>query len=236
MHGRCATRDAPRAHELLADHANRVGLCARNGVPPASEALMGAPPAQPIEQEPASLPGLDNTQRPGGAEAQASARARARVPFFVPKDESVTAATLGPKYLQVRPSRIEGAGDGLFVRRRIRAGTVMCEYAGTRLSLAQMLRTTDKSYVMGGFGLNNHIDGRLHKDFHARYINDHADPEATNARFIKCRATRKALVVAMRDIHPGEEVYCPYGQVYWRAASYEKGGAPSVRPAHVGTP
>ena len=92
------------------------------------------------------------------------------------------------------------------------------------LSLLQAHRLENRDYLMGGFGLNCHIDGQHHTEFHARYINDHADPAAINARFVKCRKTRKALVVALRDIRAGEEVYCSYGEAYWRAAKYPMAG------------
>lgn len=41
------------------------------------------------------------------------------------------------------------------------AGDVLCVYRGTPLTLRQFLATYNRDYVMGGFGLNVHVDARL---------------------------------------------------------------------------
>ncbi|KAJ1623932.1 hypothetical protein T492DRAFT_1051641 [Pavlovales sp. CCMP2436] len=123
------------------------------------------------------------------------------------------------KGLDVRPSLVVGAGEGLFALRGFLEGELVCEYVGRVLSLAEVMRMSvpDRDYVMGGFGLNVHVDGRHNHNMLARYINDNGDPALINAEFVKLRAERKALVRALRPLRAGEEIFCAYGEGYWRA-------------------
>lgn len=84
------------------------------------------------------------------------------------------------------------------------------------MTLLQMMRLKDKTYVMGGFGLNCHIDAKDSLDCFGRYINDGMQPEFQNARFVKIKHLKRANVISLRDIHAGEEIFASYGNVYWR--------------------
>ena len=118
--------------------------------------------------------------------------------------------------LEVRPSLIPDAGLGLFTKVHIPKYTTFCEYTGTELTLRETMQLRDKTYLMGGFGINCHIDAREHPDVMARYINDGLRKERQNARFVKHPELKKASVVSTRDIFPGEEIYASYGELYWR--------------------
>ena len=78
------------------------------------------------------------------------------------------------------------------------------------------MRLKDKTYLMGGFGINCHIDAKDHPEVLGRYINDARDPDLQNSKFVKLKSAKKALVVALREIQPGEEIFASYGSVYWR--------------------
>ena len=123
--------------------------------------------------------------------------------------------------LVVRPSIIPNAGRGLFAGRRFEEGELLCVYRGKRISLPALLKMTLKArdYVMGGFGLNCHLDAADRPDVLARYINDDfSRPGSSNVRFVKLkRHELAALVIATRDICAGEEIYASYGEGYWRA-------------------
>lgn len=125
--------------------------------------------------------------------------------------------------LDVRPSGVDGAGNGLFAARAFAQGELVCEYVGRTLSLARVMRmrVDERDYVMGGFGLNVHLDGRHDLNMLARYINDNGDAAMINAEFVKLRAERKALVRALRPLAAGEEIFCSYGESYWRARQRE---------------
>lgn len=135
--------------------------------------------------------------------------------------------------LDVRESRIPGAGQGLFVTRRFAKGTVLAEYRGDVLSLAKVLKMSvaDRDYVMGGFGLNVHIDARRDLNVLGRYVNDNQDASQLNAEFVKLREERKALVTALRDIEAGEEVYASYGEGYWRVRGHLAATSPDTTGA-----
>lgn len=124
--------------------------------------------------------------------------------------------------LEVRESLLPGAGRGLFARHAIAKGMWLCVYTGTVHSLGALLRAKNNGehlssdYLMGGFGLFS-VDAGPHPEVLARYINDpYNNPERRNVYFLKLRKPRKALVVALRDIEPGDELYAEYGSSYWR--------------------
>merc|ERR1719421_643221 len=74
---------------------------------------------------------------------------------------------------------------------------------------------------MGGFGLYS-VDAAQHPEVLARYINDNFEAARRNAKFVKLKPKRRALVVATRDIAAGEEIYAFYGEGYWRARGLVK--------------
>ena len=119
--------------------------------------------------------------------------------------------------VEVRPSRIRGAGDGLFASRDFAAGEALGEYYGLVLTLLQAHNLEDRDYLMGGFGINAHVDAKFALDAPARYVNDHFDASRLNAHFVKDRQRRRAALIASRPIRRGEEVYASYGESYWRA-------------------
>ena len=124
--------------------------------------------------------------------------------------------TVGPAAaLEVRASRINGAGLGLFATTDIAAHTVLCEYTGAELTLAEVAAIDDYTYV-GHIGLMCYIDAREHPDVLARYINDGGDESAQNVRFVALPSRRRACALATRDIRKGEEIYASYGASYWR--------------------
>ena len=71
---------------------------------------------------------------------------------------------------------------------------------------------------MGGFGLFWRVDAGPHPEVMARYINDHYEQiEKNNAKFIKLKKYKIALVVAKRDLVANEEIFASYGDGYWRS-------------------
>ena len=64
--------------------------------------------------------------------------------------------------LRVGVSLVQGAGEGLFAVERFPKGHILCVYSGVVLSLAKVLKMSvkERDYVMGGFGLNAHVDAR----------------------------------------------------------------------------
>jgi hypothetical protein len=137
--------------------------------------------------------------------------------------------------LRVAPSQLVGAGEGLFTKRTWAAKDVVCRYTGDILDgrsaydaagSGDHIRTAYLMRLASGVS----VDAGPHLGVKARYINDctwppaacpssAATPGAGNARvnvkFVKRPTERCALVVALRDIDEGEEIFVSYGDAYW---------------------
>ncbi|POM73048.1 Hypothetical protein PHPALM_10140 [Phytophthora palmivora] len=119
--------------------------------------------------------------------------------------------------LEVRDSKIPGAGKGLFATKHYARGSTICEYSGVVLPNEAALKLKDKSYLMK-LGNGVYVDALHCPDVLARYINDcRGHRGGFNVHFQKRPEDGKADVVAMRDIQPGEELYVNYGRLYWLA-------------------
>jgi SET domain-containing protein len=122
------------------------------------------------------------------------------------------------KNLQVKRSRIRGAGKGLFTSVFIPKGTKISEYKG-RISTWNDARHEEgnNAYI---FYLNrNHvIDAKGSKLSLAHFANDgkglNRDKANTNnAKYIT--EGKRVYIEATRDIEPGEEILVGYGKEYW---------------------
>ena len=102
--------------------------------------------------------------------------------------------------VEVKKSNLPEAGDGLFAKAHFKKGDLVCEYTGKVLTLLQALKLHDKRYLMGGFGLNSHIDAKDSPDCFGRYINDPINESLVNVEFVKLKKEKKALVKATRNI------------------------------------
>jgi hypothetical protein len=130
--------------------------------------------------------------------------------------------------LEVKESLLEGAGRGLFSMRKFFPGDLICVYSGELVPLVRVMRgevLTD--YLMGGFGLYS-IDAANHPAVKARYINDNFELGSHNVKFVKLKLQRRALVIALREIEPGDELYAFYGEGYWRKRGLEPPLQPSM--------
>lgn len=134
-----------------------------------------------------------------------------------------------PQGVEARRSCIPNAGDGLYATRHFAEGEVLGEYYGRVLTLYQATRLENRDYLMGGFGINAHVDARFALGSAARYVNDHFEPMKRNAHFVKDKRAKRATLVASRPIARGEEVYASYGESYWRARGIEyRTGVPAA--------
>ena len=131
---------------------------------------------------------------------------------------------VGPSWLSTDGARF----DGLFTSVARKEGEVVCVYEGTVVATRDALKVEDKSYLMR-LGEQCYIDARLpfkredelegsEKECIARYINDSINPAGYNVVFDKQPNNipyARALVVALRDIEAGEELFVSYGKTYW---------------------
>ena len=117
---------------------------------------------------------------------------------------------------RIAPSRIPGAGLGLFATQDFSEGDLICVYFGASLGTAQAIRLQDKAYLMR-LGADAYVDAGFFPCCSARYINDCRNPLGHNCRFEKIPERRSAEVRAVRRIPRGSELYASYGRWYWLA-------------------
>lgn len=114
------------------------------------------------------------------------------------------------------------AFDGLFALRSFEAGEVVCVYQGVVLKTTEALRlpVEEKGYLMR-LGPQCYVDAGPCPLVLARYINDPINPAGYNVRFDKLPNADppQALVVAIRSILAGEELFADYGKWYWAGCS-----------------
>ncbi|GAB5355941.1 hypothetical protein AAMO2058_000248100 [Amorphochlora amoebiformis] len=122
----------------------------------------------------------------------------------------VEMGVLGDARLMVKPSKIPGAGLGLFTRTCIRKGEQICEYTGSMLTVDELNQKPDSEtqYVLG-LSTNVFIDA--------------GNRSGINAEFLELPENR-AVILATRDIPPEEEVYVNYGEWYWKKRGIPPGG------------
>jgi hypothetical protein len=136
--------------------------------------------------------------------------------------------------LVVASSLVPGAGMGLFVDRDYEAGEVVCTYIGRCLTLLQMLRTRDWTYMMDcgkdRRGRRVHLDARHHPRSKAAYVNHHFNRDKVNVVCDEMPDERKCVVLASRRILRGEELYMDYGVKYWHVVA----SPPAENAARVG--
>ena len=104
--------------------------------------------------------------------------------------------------LVIRRSKIHA--DGVYTTASIKKGTIVAEYTGPRLTIAQaddIYEHSPRTYLFGVTDGEHVIDG----DGIAAFINHHCDPN--------CEADEikgKVIIRAIRNIAPGEELAYDY--------------------------
>ncbi|KAI2489980.1 hypothetical protein MHU86_24606 [Fragilaria crotonensis] len=132
--------------------------------------------------------------------------------FKTPLEESLVMA----------PSRIPGAGNGLFYQpsvpggrnRAISAGETICYYYGHIHNFQSARKLNDKSYLMLVSG-TLFVDPRPCLHIKARFINDPLNDEHVNCEYLPDPANFRCIVVATKEIQPNSELFVTYGDLYW---------------------
>ena len=110
--------------------------------------------------------------------------------------------------IEVRPSRMEGAGQGLFARRPIAKGDFIVEYTGVRIPTKEANEHQGR-YLFEVEGTDWTVDGEPSSS-PAKYINHSCDPNA------EARVEDEHInMYAVRDIKREEEITIDYGQEYF---------------------
>lgn len=115
--------------------------------------------------------------------------------------------------LELRQAGSPEMGKGIFARRFIHRGTIVCEYAGRLYPLDAQILPADGSYFFHHSGCAM-IDSLVYGNI-SRFANHHCSK--SNLDVVDTMyGQRKVLVYQTnRDVHKDEELFVNYGTVYW---------------------
>ena len=125
-------------------------------------------------------------------------------------------ATFQESDFEVRPSSIEGCGQGLFSRVKIGPGDTVGPYLGEQITDAQ---SEQPPYIDSHYLLWICRDCLIVGENYTRFINHSEEP---NVQFVVSTRWKSARVEALCEIEPGEELFLDYGPDFWEAAEVEK--------------
>lgn len=128
--------------------------------------------------------------------------------------------------VEIKPSLIEGAGNGLFARVAFDINDYITEYDGECIDRSEAMslpadqtthfRSIDSDRVISGFKDPNEAIGRGG----ASFANDTRSQDGNNSMFEQVwdnkLATHRVFLRATSRIEPGDEICVSYGRDYWR--------------------
>jgi hypothetical protein len=136
-------------------------------------------------------------------------------PYTPPRTEIPPVPARAFVKVEIRPSTIPGAGQGLFALERIEAGVTVGEYTGDIVnSVFKALRLRNRDYLANTSNPAISIDALRRPEAMMRYVNHHPREEKRNVRF-RDEGCRK-FYETTRSVDPGEELLTNYGDLYWR--------------------
>jgi len=128
-------------------------------------------------------------------------------------------------HLEVKPSTIPNAGNGLFTTKFIPKSTPICHYTGYRHHYQSQKRLLNRAYVIklqNGYPKHDRrndgfVDALPTLNVKARFMNDIQNEDQYNVKFEHVQSPEiwHCPVVSLRDIEAGEELFLNYGPRYW---------------------
>ena len=149
-----------------------------------------------------------------------------------------------PKRVRIAPSKIPGAGMGLYLLEDAEKGECIARYSGDPLAKAECDQRKHSQYRMQ-VHRNLFLDAENQKHFEGRYINDARHSKyKVNARFAAnyainiCSITGFSWVriYATRKIKAGEEILIDYGDDFWAFITAAQQNSPLKQLATTITP
>ena len=122
--------------------------------------------------------------------------------------------------LWIAPSRLPGAGMGLFTRFFIPRGTRIVEYKGKITTWKEVDHREGSNGYIYYVRRNHVIDASRTRSALARYANDarglsRVKGLGNNAEYVEDGL--KVYIQSTKDIEPGSEIFVEYGKEYWEA-------------------
>ena len=123
--------------------------------------------------------------------------------------------------VEIKKSKLPGAGLGLFATRKFKKGSRVTTYGGEVISQAESDRR-DSGYALT-IGRGRVLDGRATSSGNGRYVNScrrsnrkHCSSNNAQLPVLQRRNGRvKGTLRVSRTILPGSEIYASYGPNYW---------------------
>lgn len=126
--------------------------------------------------------------------------------------------------LEIKKSKIPGAGKGLFTTKLIKRGERVIEYTGEVITWKECQERNEKKDGFGAYYFyisdKKCIDAEHVLDSLARYANDAAGFVRIPGVRNNCRyevIKNRAYIIASRNLNPGDEIFVAYGKEYWDA-------------------
>ena|SRR5436190_11771361 len=129
------------------------------------------------------------------------------------------------KYLVVKPSKLSGAGKGLFTKKFIPKGTKIVEYKGRIGKWKNIEKNPGENKYIFYVKRDHVIDAKPFKKALARYANDARGLKkikglVNNADYVE--KGLKVFIEAKKDIPAGNEILVDYGKEYWDVIRHNK--------------
>lgn len=118
--------------------------------------------------------------------------------------------------LHVKPSRIKGAGNGVFTKDFVQKDDLIAEYTGEKKSLREVVDNGFLFAITESLFIDPSADHRCV----IKYANDALGPVrlkgVNNNNAYWHVIGERVFVLADRDIYPHEEIFIGYGDRYWK--------------------
>jgi SET domain-containing protein len=123
-------------------------------------------------------------------------------------------------YLYVQESQIQNAGNGLFSAIKIYKDEIIAFFKGevlTQLEVEKREAKGEDKYFM--ILLNGAVFDCMHTECFAKYANDASGFSKSNFKNnakITLDDNGNVCLMAIATIQAGQEIFCSYGQKYWK--------------------
>lgn len=123
-------------------------------------------------------------------------------------------------YLYTDPSQIPNAGMGLYTAIKIYKNEIIAVFDGEIINEAEQkdrIAKNKNAYFV--VLINGKVMDSMHTECFAKYANDADGSSKSNFKnnsFISLDEKDRPCIVASRNIKIGEEIFCSYGEHYWK--------------------
>jgi len=127
--------------------------------------------------------------------------------------------------LKIKISTLPNSGKGLFTKIFIPKGTLITEHVGKISTWNEANHDDGKNPYIYYVSRNHVIDAKDQDNSVAHFVNDAKGYKkiagiTNNAKYIV--KGKRVFLEAIKDMHPGEEIFAGYGKEYWDVVKKNK--------------